>query len=26
MKKSEKNNTIYFVNYISKPKDIKKWF
>jgi hypothetical protein len=24
MKKSEKNNTIYFVNYISKPKDIKK--
>lgn len=24
MKKSEKNNTIYFVNYISKSKDIKK--
>lgn len=24
MKKSENNNTIYFVNYISKPKDIKK--
>jgi len=24
MKKSDKNNTIYFVNYISKPKDIKK--
>ena len=24
MKKSEQNNTIYFVNYISKPKDIKK--
>ncbi len=24
MKKSEKNNTIYFVNYISKAKDIKK--
>lgn len=24
MKRSEKNNTIYFVNYISKPKDIKK--
>ena len=24
MRKSEKNNTIYFVNYISKPKDIKK--
>ena len=24
VKKSEKNNTIYFVNYILKPKDIKK--
>lgn len=24
MRKSEKNDTIYFVNYISKPKDIKK--
>ena len=24
IKKSDKNNTIYFVNYISKPKDIKK--
>ena len=24
MKKNKKNNTIYFVNYISKPKDIKK--
>jgi hypothetical protein len=24
MKKSVSNNTIYFVNYISKPKDIKK--
>ena len=23
MKKSESNNTIYFVNYISKPKDSK---